>query len=313
MNQPEITLPIWLLQDESISPAMLRVYAKMKAKIPLQEPELKVRSQLVSKGLVRDNSSQSADLRAVSVKLDSEYSDNVSNSDGSSKNIVATLSKNKHLSDSSHARGVAAASTSQTETTGCSAAAVIKTLPSEVLPNILFILARPQDAPINNIKQAPGREEASNERQFNQLEGIKKKIRRFSVKDKRSFDKRWAEFVMLCRALHERSCLVVIRAYLMEKLEGRALTTGIEIVLDYEDWRTRQRGYALQLYQQYPGWQTQDWVEAIDWFLADDFWSNVIIDVKSLRKNINRWVIWKQRKEPQKKKFSAIKVIGRKR
>ncbi len=286
----EITLPVWLLEDDSISAEMLRVYAKLKAKIALQDPELKIRSQLVARGLVRALSS---------------------NSVSSSHHTIATSSKNNNLDDSSQARGVVAATTSQNRDDSAAPKNIFSS--DDALSKELLLVSARTGAPINNYKQAHTREESSTGRELNQLEKVKRKIRRFSVEDRRPFDEKWAEFIMSCRALHERSCLVVIRSYLRQKLEDRALATGIDIVLDEKDWDTQQRGYALQLYQQYPSWQTSDWEKAIDWFMQDDFWSNVIIDVKSLRKNINRFVIWKQRKEPQKEKFAAVKVIGRKK
>lgn len=147
---------------------------------------------------------------------------------------------------------------------------------------------------------------------YNQLKRVKDKIRIFSIVDERPFNVRWTEFVKSCRAMHQYSCTSIISSYLADQLKIRAQTAGSELALNVKDWNTVQKRFAKELFIQYPHWQEADWQEAVDWFLNDSFWGGIIIDIKTLRKNINRYVVWKQRKEPQKTKFASVKIIGRK-
>ena len=389
----EITIPTWLLQDQSISPEMLFVYAKVKAKVVLTKADQQVCKILAAKGLI--SVTKQADLvieplkeplkaprtKATEIKEPSNSAD--SNTSGAPQSKLTTTPTKERVSDVENAleelestiqigkmslisafklhlnSGVGApcalkrwgpkyntlryiqgpnalylttTATSKTTTITTVKPSIIilynnyfKILNARML-NIEYIYNQMLDkdqvsekvsenegqervSENERIRETEGQEDKKSQRSISQLAKVRKKIKTFSAIDPRDFSIRWAEFKLILSQMREQHCKLVIKTYLMELLIAKALEAGIRLSIDQSEWAEQSR-YIDQLYQQYTHWKLTDWQRAIDWFLNDDFWCNVIVDPKTLKKHINRFVVWQQRKEPQSK-LTQIKVIGR--
>lgn len=341
MADKEIVMPIWLLQDESISPEMLMVWAKMRAKIPLQAREMEVRSQLCAKGLVRppvdvqctgapplEDQQQDAERNKVrGAPDDAEIAESTSGSNVASLvSYVQASSFSKaseqdflllenSCSDSEFCAGI---KKERKENQKRKEKGPITTFSKK---KYIIHAKQERDEEVDSTNPTRDtREELPTEREekltegpraFNALDSAKRTIHRFTEQDPRPYKEKMAAFWKECHRVHRKACVQTIRDYLQAELTKRAMETGIELKFDYEEWRTVQRGHAQALHTQYYRWQPQDWREAIDFFSTDSFWQNIIVDVRTLRRNINRYVLWRQKKEPNKAKFAVVKVIGR--
>jgi hypothetical protein len=151
-------------------------------------------------------------------------------------------------------------------------------------------------------------------REFSQLSRVRSKIRKFQV-DKGSlepFEERWQEFIRECSRVKRVSCISSIIYHLQNRLQERSLESDIKMAFP-TDWVRRQMSAAHRMVNLYPSWNSEQWVEVVDWFIDDDFWGNIVIDVATMEKHLPKYVIWRQKKEPHKKQLRSLKVIGRKK
>lgn len=148
-------------------------------------------------------------------------------------------------------------------------------------------------------------EKPKEKRIFNEMT-VRRKLKTFSIENQESastFPVKWEALIFLFLQLQKeaKSCKIV------EMINTHLTEMGVKTT---EDWWRDQETLAKELVRLYPEWKEQDWIEALNWFLNDDFWCSVIVNVKAFTKHLDKFIVWKQKKAP-KRQLTQLKVIGR--
>lgn len=119
---------------------------------------------------------------------------------------------------------------------------------------------------------------------------------------------RWAALVTLFENLHHNLILLFLPQYMEEKLKEKAVRAGIELTLP-DAWYLDQNELAEKLFQQCPKEGALFWIEVIDWFMQDEFWTDQIVSLRGVSKHLSRFISWKSKSANPKAKTLLLRVI----
>lgn len=121
---------------------------------------------------------------------------------------------------------------------------------------------------------------------------------------------RWSRFKTIIQQTHQDGVVLTLIQQTKEHLLKRAKRAEIDLRLTSE-WEMEQVPAAEALLNLYYQKQPDYWVEVVRWFMEDEFWSGVILDVTGIRRNINRFLQAQMKGSKTTRSTKNIKIVGR--